>query len=242
MKMSRSLPETDLARIALLPDDHKRILLHGVKSFVPPHSFAPVRKTASALFEARASLLLELPARNWEDIEAVILKHCRNNPHWIGPNLDVAKALFAFNQRRGFPAVEWDFPFIPVGFGAKIKFWHDFYSVQDGRPVLAFIDPRLTDGLSGLGRTFMFSAMHHTVAVGDFENARLEILRFPKNKFTGEREVEVFNFDERDIVDEGVLNEAIDRTYKIWREILAERTSEVRRMASTGTDDEGFAF
>jgi hypothetical protein len=240
MKTSRSLPETDLARTALLPDDQKRILLRGVKSFVPPHSFAPVRKVAGALYEARPSLLVDLPARTWPDIEVAIRKQCKNNPHWVEPNLTVAEKLFDFNRERGFKAVEWDFPFIPVGFGAKIKFWHDFYSIQNDRPVLAFIDPRLTDGLTALGRLFMFSAMHHTVAVGDFEGARLEILRFPRNQYSGEREVEVFSFDERDVVEEAVLNEAIDRTYKIWREIVAERTEEARRQPPTGTGGGGF--
>ena len=120
-------------------------------------------------------------------------------------------------SRRG------EFREVSVGFGAKMKFWHDFYSIQDGAPVLSFVDPRLQDGLGPLGRTFVFSAMHHLIAVGDFEGARLEILRFPKNRYTGEREVEVFSFDERNVVDETVLNEAIDRTFKIWIEIIAER-------------------
>src|SRR2546430_1738166 len=83
----------------------------------------------------------------------------------------------------------------------------------------SFAPPRLQDGLGPLGRTFVFSAMHHLIAVGDFEGARLEILRFPKNRCTGQREVEVFAFDERDVVEETVLNEAIDRTFKIWVEI-----------------------
>lgn len=235
MKTPRSLPETDLARTALLPDDQKRIVLRALKSFVPPHSFGPVRKVASALYQARASLI-DLPTREWNDVDLAVRKYCRLNPHWLEPNLDVAKILFDFNQQRGFKAVEWDFPFIPVGFGAKIKFWHDFYSVQGDRPVLAFIDPRLTDGLSPLGRTFIFSAMYHTVALGDFEGARLEILRLPKNKYTGQRNVDVFTFDEYDVVEEETLNEAIDRTYKIWHEILAERSKEIRQQSPTGTD------
>jgi hypothetical protein len=240
MKMPRSLPETDLARTALLPDDQKRIILRGVKSFVPPHSFSPLRKVVAGLYAARVSLL-DLPKSTWPEIEAAIKRCCGRNVYWIEPNLAVAKLLFDFNTERDIKAVEWEFPVIPVGFGAKIKFWHDFYSIQNDVPVLSFVDPRLTDGLGIFGRTFVFSAMHHNVAIGDFEGARLEILRFPKNKYTGEREVEVFNFDERDVVDEQALNDAIDRTYKIWREILAERTEEARRTPPTGTGD-GFDF
>jgi len=240
MKISRSLPETDLARTALLPDDEKRIILRGVKSFKPPHSFGPLRKVVPALYQARASLF-DLPSRKWDDIEAAVRSYCRCNPHWIEPNLEVAKTLFEFNQARAFKAVEWDFPFIPVGFGTKIKLWHDFYSIQGDRPVLAFVDPRLTDGLSNMGRLFIFSAMHHQFAVGDFEAARFEILRFPRDRYTGERRVEVFTFNEGDAVDLITLNDAIDRTFKIWREILDERTEEMRRHPPTGTDD-GFSF
>ena len=240
MKISRSLPETDLARVALLPDDQKQIILRAVKSFVPPYSFTPLRKVAAAAYNARSSLF-DLPNRTWPDIESAIKSYCLGHSDWIEPNLIVAKALFDFNNERNVSAVEWEFREISVGFGAKMKFWHDFYSVQDGMPVLSFVDPRLQDGLGILGRTFVFSAMHHLVAVGDFEGARLEILRFPQNKFTGQREVEVFTFDERDIVEEVVLNEAIDRTFKIWREILAERTEEARRHPSTGTNN-GFSF
>jgi hypothetical protein len=68
------------------------------------------------------------------------------------------KLLSEYNEQRGIKAVEWEFPFIPVGYGAKIKFWHDFYSIQGGVPVLSFLDPRLTDGLGKFGRAFVFSA------------------------------------------------------------------------------------
>jgi len=236
MKTSRSLPETDLARAALLPDDQKRIVLRGVRSFKPPHSFGPLRKVVPALYQARASLF-DLPKRTWHDIEAAIRSYCGVNTHWVEPNLEVARALFEFNQQRGFKAVEWDFPFIPVGFGAKIKVWHDFYSVQGDRPVLAFVDPRRTDGLSKLGRLFIFSAMYHQIAVGDFEGAQFEILRFPVCPFSGKRKVEVFTFNENDVIDLATLNSTIDSTFKIWREVLSERLEEARHRPRTGTDD-----
>lgn len=241
MKTPRSLPETDLARVALLPDDQKRIVLRGVRSFVPPHSLSPLRKVAAAAYAARPSLL-ELPRCTFAEIEAAILRLCGTNSHWVEPNLSLAKLLFDYNEQRDIKAVEWEFPVIPVGYGAKIKFWHDFYSIQDDVPVLSFIDPRLTDGLGIFGRTFVFSAMHHNVAIGDFAGARLEIVRFPFNKYTGKREVEIFTFDDRDVVEEAVLNAAIDRTYRIWHEILIERTAEARRKPPTGTDDSGFGF
>jgi hypothetical protein len=234
MKIPRSLPETDLARSALLPEDQQWIILRAVRSFRPPYSFRPLREVAPAAYNARASLL-DLPTRTWPDIESALQRLCRNNSDWLEPNLAVAKLLFDFNQARMVSAVEWEFRDISVGYGTKLKFWHDFYSVQDGVPVLSFVDPRSQDGLGLWGRTFVFSAMYHLVAVGDFEGARLEILRFPKNRLTGERTVEVFTFDDRDVVGEAELNAAIDRTFTIWREVCAERVGEARRQPPTGT-------
>jgi hypothetical protein len=228
MKIARSLPETDLARVALLPDDQKRIVLRGVKSFVPPHSLSPVRQMAKALYGARAPLIADRPIA-WSDIEQAIKRLCRKNPHWLEPNLSIAKTIFHFNQERAFRAIEWEFPSVPIGFGAKIKFWHDLYSIQGEQPVLAFIDPRLSDGLTSLGRLFIFSAMYHTVAIGDFDGATLEVLRLPQEKFSKKRKVEVFKFDRRDAVDELTLNNAITRTFAIWQEVLLERTEEARR-------------
>lgn len=242
MKTPRSLPETDLARVALLPDGQKRIVLQGVKSFVPPHSLSPLRKVAGALYAARPSLF-DTPRCTFAEIDAAIRRYCGTNPHWVEPNLSLARLLFDFNEARGIKAIEWDFPIIPVGYGAKVKFWHDFYSIQDGVPVLSFLDPRLTDGLGLFGRTFVFSAMYHNIAVGDFEGAKLEIVRFPLNKLTRKREVEIFTFNEGDVVEEAILNEAIDQTYMVWNQIVSERKADTRRQPpSTGTDDGGFGF
>lgn len=64
----------------------------------------------------------------------MIRRHCGTNLHWVEPNISLASFLFEFNEQRGIKAVEWEFPTIPVGYGTKIKFWHDFYSIQDGTP------------------------------------------------------------------------------------------------------------
>src|SRR3954453_16171048 len=109
MKTPRSLPETDLARVALQPDDRKRIVLRAVRSFVPPHSLAPLRKVAGALYAARPSLF-DLPKCTWSEIDAAIRRSRGPNLHWIEPNLSLAKLLSEFNEQRGIKAVEWEFP------------------------------------------------------------------------------------------------------------------------------------
>jgi hypothetical protein len=234
MTTARLLPETDLARIALLPDNEKRIRLRRVKFAVPPHSYTPLRKAASGLFNARKSLL-ELPPCTLRDIEIAIERDCRGHPEWVEPNVTLARILFAFNADRGLVAVEKDFDSVPIGFGAKLKLWHDFYTVQGERPVMCFIDPRLNGGLTALGRQFAFSAMYHSLALGDFSEATFEIFRFPRFATADERYVRVHQFEPSELVSEDEINAAIDKTYKIWIEVLAEREEKARRHPPTGT-------
>jgi hypothetical protein len=234
MTTVRLLPETDLARIALLSDEEKRIQLRRVKYGKPPYSFAPLRKAVPGLFNARKSLF-ELPACTIRDIEAAIRKDCHGFKEWIEPNIVLARILFGFNVNRGLIAVEREFNAVPFGFGAKLKLWHDFYTVQDERPVVCFIDPRLRDGLTTLGRRFVFSAMYHNLAVADFSDVTFEILRFPKAKNSGERLIQVHKFSPSEVVSEREINEAIDKTYKMWVEVLAEREQEATRNPPTGT-------
>lgn len=105
MKTIRLLPETDLARIALLPEHQKRIELRGVKFGKPPHSLVPLRKVVPATFAAAASLF-DLPSRTWSDVEAAVIRYCNANVHWREPNLRIAKLLFDFNAKRANKAVE----------------------------------------------------------------------------------------------------------------------------------------
>jgi hypothetical protein len=164
-----------------------------------------------------------------------IERDCRGNPEWIEPNVTLARILFAFNAERGLVAVERDFDPVPIGFGPKLKLWHDFYTVQGERPIVCFIDPRLNGGLTALGRRFAFSAMYHNLALADFSEATFEILRFPKFKGADERYVRLHQFEPSEVVGEDEINTAIDRTYKIWIEVLAEREEETRRHPPTGT-------
>ena len=235
MTTVRLLPDTDLARVALLSEDEKLVQLRRVKFGVPPHSLNPLRKAVPGLFNARKSLL-ELPACTLNDVEAAIRRDCRGHPEWLDPNLTLARKLFEFNAKRALVAVERSFEPVPIGFGARLKLWHDFYTVQSERPVVSFIDPRLQNGLTALGRQFAFSAMYHNLAIGDFSEATFEILRLPRIKDSNERFVQVFQFDVSELVSEDDINQAINKTYEVWAKVLAEREEEERRRPATGTN------
>lgn len=239
MTKNRLLPETDLARIALLPDDEKLAQLRQVKLAVVPYSYTPFRNVVAGIFNTRKPLFGDLQPCSLRDIESAIEHACRNRPKWLTPNLQLARIFYAFRQQNIGSAFERTFGAVSVGFGAKLKFWNDFFYDQDGLPVVCYVDPRRPgSGLTTLGRRFAFSIMHHNLAVNDFSEAKFQIFRFPsipgsKDK---KRSVEMFEFDPVELLDENELNEAITRTYQLWHKVLEERREEARRTAAGGNN------
>lgn len=235
MKINRLLHETDLARTALLPKDEKRIQLRRIRDFVPTYSWSPFRHCLPGIFQARKSLL-DLPAVSWPDVEAAIRSKCKKYPSWLQGNLQLAQVLFDHVSKSEIKAREWTFGPLPVGHGASVKFWPDFYCVEHDQPLVVYPDPRRGHGLTRLARKFVFSTMyHHIVARSDFENALFKIVVFPVNDDDDSRAVKLYQMNEKELVDLDELTLAIQETYQMWFEILEEREREAREASKTGT-------
>ena len=236
MKKKSLLPETDLARVALLPDDLKRIQLFRIKFAKPKFTYGPVRSSVPTIFNARPDLI-QLSKETWEGIQAGIERKCVKSPDSLAPCLAIAKPLFEFAERNSFDAYHHDFNPVAIGRGAKIGMWHDFYYVENGKPVICYLDPRRrANGLeSQAARDFMFSVMHHNLAVDDFSEAQFRIFRF----LVGENDTRVlqspYSFDPSRLISAEVINKAIDSTYNMWSEILDEREEKARKNPKTGT-------
>ncbi len=236
MKKNKLLPETDLARVALLPDSQKYAELMKFRLDAKPRlSYSPFRLAASGIVNARKSLL-DLPSQNWKQIEAAIKRACKSRPDWLEGNLCLAQALYNFTQEAPREAFEKEFMPVSIGFGSKIRYWQDFYFNQNGVPAICFMDPRRSRGLNSEGRRFVFSVMQHNVALGDFSEAQFEIYRFPiVDSEESKRRVKMYTFDKSDLLSEADINKAINDTYKIWFKILEEREEEQKRTASGGS-------
>lgn len=238
---NKLLPDTDLARVALFESDKKREALRRFKGGYSTLSYKPFRDAVSGIFNARKSLFDDLPQIDWDQIEAAIKRSC-SRADWFDPNRILAEALYDYVQSASCKAVEKDFLAVPIGFGARLKLWHDFYYIQDGAPVICFMDPRRSGGLTETGRRFAFSVMHHNLAQGDFSGARFQIFQFPNADDEGKKRVaKVHDFNEADLLSETEVNAAINDTYKIWQEVLEEREQEIRRAAGGGKPG-GFGF
>jgi hypothetical protein len=228
MKIPRLLHETDLARTALLPRDLKRSKLKAIRDFVPRHSWAPFRETLPGIFQAKKSLL-GLPPVSLADVKAAITRLCKKHPNWAESNIALAELLFDYVKKSKFQSVENSFGLLPVGFGTSVKFWPDFYTIDQDRLLVHFVDPRRGNGLTAQARQFVFSTMHyHIAARADFAEAKFAAISFPFDESGLKRQVRVHEMSLDDLVEIEHLEAAIQETYEIWLEILAEREKEAR--------------
>lgn len=227
MTKKRLLPETDLARFALLSENKKRIELKKFREGYAPWSYAPFRKVIPEIFNAKDFTLSfpdSLPKCSLNQIENAITE--LSSSKGLEQNLQVTQALYNFVAEKDRPAFKKEFMPVSIGYGAKLKLWHDFYFDNDGLPVICYMDPRRGSCLTELARKFVFSVMYHNLALEDFSEAQFQIFNFPESD-NGKRRVEVHQFNKKELVDEDDINESIDHTYKIWHEILEERKKEV---------------
>jgi hypothetical protein len=189
MKINRLLHETDLARTALLSRDEKRIQLRRIRDFVPTFSWSPFKQCLPSIFQAQKSLL-DLRAVTWSDVETAIQIKCKKHPNWLEGNLQLARLMFDHVNKLDMKSREWSFGPLPIGHGAAVRFWPDFYCVEEDRPLIIYPDPRRGHGLTRLARKFVFSTMHHHIAArSDFDDALFKIAVFPINDEDGSREV-----------------------------------------------------
>lgn len=229
------LHETDLARIALLPKDQKRIELKRLREFVPRHSWTPFRSALPAIFQARKSLL-ELPRATLPEIEAGIIRSCSKHPEWIAPNLELARLVFAHTKETEVSSMEWSFGGLATGVGGSVRYWPEFYIVENDAPLVVSCDPRRGNGYNKLAHSFVFSAMYHHIARGDFADARFRIASFPVNRSEKTRSIRYVDMTPEHLIEYEKLNGAVQETYKIWFEVLEEREEEARRRRpATGT-------
>lgn len=230
------LPETDLARIAPLPRDQKYLELRRVKLGRPPYSYSPVKKNILDILNISPGPLVELARTPWEKVAAQIIRACKRSEDEIQANLRAGEGLYHYATQHNLVGRQYEFRHLAIGLSERLSYWWPMVSEIDGRPTVAFFDPRRSKKLTAIGRKFVFSAMHQHIRVPDpdFAEFRLAVAQF-KNTPTGPRPV-VMHFDDGQVLWEfDALDAMVRETYEIWREIQVERLDEkVRRGSSSG--------
>lgn len=228
MKM-RPLPDTDLARIAPLPEDMQRRSLEKMKGGFAPFSYSPFRTYYHDIFNVQPALFGPVGMTDWKVVEQNIRRKSKSDEE-CAYNLLVARGLHDYVVRERIMGRAQDFRPMQMGAGGRVSLWCPMILEVDSRPLVPFIEPRRTYGLGADGRRFAFSMMHEHIRAADEDYAEVGfgIIKFGDSD--GQRRpvtlhkddgVKLFSLDELEMM--------VATTYRIWREVLDEREADTRR-------------
>lgn len=233
MKLRR-LPETDLARIAPLSRDEKRIQLRSFNTGGGSWSYDPARAQNFNIANPRNPLAMESTAPTLKRIEKIIESACYCEPQ-KNSCIEVVQLFHDWYNRNATDAIERKIPSMGIGSLGVVRYWENFVSVINDKPTFLFLDYRRQKGLTNIGRKFVFSMIKEQVRAvdPDFSNPEALILRFPQAKGSPRRIVDHYASD-LELFDLEQLTSMIEETYDIWREVLDERRAEPPKRAAGG--------
>ena len=167
----------------------------------------------------------------WAVIETALRKKCRS-PDELAANLQVAKGLYQYANSTEILGRAQEFFPMAMGVGQKVVYWLPMVLAVEDQPLVPFIDPRRSRGLTRAGRRFAFSMMNERIRVADPDYAavRFAIFQFGDDEddvrhpvMHTDADVELFSLDE--------MESMVATTYDLWREVCEEREMEARRKA-----------
>lgn len=228
----RPLPDIDLARIAPLAPAHQRKALEQIRYGRPPFSYGPLRGCLLDIFNVQPEMFRPVGPTSWNVIEELLAKRCRT-PEERKANLQVARGLHHYATGSRILGRSQEFFPLAMSAGRKVAYWLPMVLIIDGRPLVPFIDPRRSRGLTVEARRFAFSMMHERIRAADpdFASIQFSIIQFGNvegdqrsPRFHTDDGVKLFSFDEMEAM--------VSATYDLWREVCEEREIETRREAS----------
>ncbi len=230
----RPLPDTDLARIAVLAPSLRHKALEQIRYGRPPFSYRPVRGCHLDIFNVHTEMFGPVGPTPWDVIEGRLRKTCRSGEE-LTANLQVARGLHNFAENTNIIGRSQEF--FPLAMSAmhKVKYWLPMVLVIDERPIVPFIDPRRSRGLTRAGRRFVFSVMHERIRVADpdFASVQFGIIQFENSD--GDRRAPIIHMDEgTELLSFDEMERMVAETYDLWREVCEQRIAEARR-DETGT-------
>lgn len=230
----RPLPDIDLARIAVLQPSLRQKALEQIRYGRPPLSFGPVRSCYADIFNIQSELLGPVGPTPWRVIERRLRRACRSEEE-LTANLRVARGLHEYAESTNIIGRSHEFFPFAISAMHKVRYWLPMVLVIDDQPMVPFIDPRRSRGLTTAGRRFVFSVMHERIRAADpdFNSARFGIIQFGEPD--GERRAPLIHTDEGiDLFRISEMEQMVAETYSLWRDICEEREAEQRRQG-TGT-------
>lgn len=230
----RPLPEIDLARITVLPRDDQRKPLQQIRHGRPPFSYAPFRSGYHDIFNVQPAMFGPVTPTDWAIVEANLWRKCKSDEE-LAANLRVAKGLHEFTTAALITGRAQEFFPMAMSAGRKVAYWLPMILAIDERPLVPFIDPRRSRGLTKAGKRFVFSMMHERIRAADPDYASVGFGIFQFVDTEGDVRRPILHRDDGvDLYSLDDMEGMIAATYELWREVCEVREAETRRKA-TGT-------
>lgn len=230
----RPLHDIDLARIAPLPQAQQRRQLEQIRHGRPPFSYAPLRGCFHDIFNIQPEMFGPVLPTNWAVIEATLRRKSKSADE-LKANLAVARGLHQFAINANIFGRSQEFYPLAMGAGRKVAYWLPMVLSYQDRPIIPFIDPRRSRGLTREARRFAFSMMHERTRAADPDYEGVDLAIFQFGDWADDQRNPVLH------TDQGVtlfpleqLDAMISATYDLWLEVCEEREDETRRKG-TGT-------
>lgn len=228
---TRPLPDIDLARIAPLPRDLQRRQLEQIRYGRPPFSYGPLRSSFYDIFNIQPAMFGPVKPTDWTIVQTILARKCKS-PDELVANLRVAKGLHQYVAEGEITGRAQDFFPMAMSAGRKVVYWLSMILILEDRPVVPFIDPRRSRGLTKKGRRFVFSMMHERIRAADpdYANVGLAILQFG-DVDNNIRHPVLHTDDGVELFSLGEMEEMVLATYKLWQEVCEELEVETHRKA-----------
>ncbi len=217
----RHLPETEIANLAFLPTDQKRIRLEAfIKPKRPKGSYDPFRFGYPDAVNLQSPMFPEHKVfSSWEKVRNRVISKCYGDPDLEAMNLAVARATYDFAKIRNLSAEPIEVPGVTMVPGHSYRFGAPLLLRSEDIISVAFSDLRRTNGLSVHGRRVVFSHLHERFRVNfpEFAGIDLEIWRYSN---CDSRQIVPIKYRNEPIYEYKALSDDMKETYDILDKIL----------------------
>lgn len=227
------LPETDLARVALLPEDQQLRLLRNMKRGFSPFSYAPTKAHLHDTANIRVGGLEVMPADMSREQLLRLIARASASDVEASANCEVSGLLYDWVRDGGVNVFSEDFGRLSLAPSYSVCFWMNAIFQYRGRPLAINPDFRRSSGYSPAARRFAFSAMHQRIRMlgGDFADVELAIMRFPGQP-KAPRGLKLITAAGVDLLPYDLLAEKTQATLRLWDQVCDERHAEARSAAA----------
>ncbi len=224
------LPDVELACIAPLPPEDKRLACRKIRLGVIQNTYNPVRKQLGNIFNATFGEIRDKNARPpLSEIEKYFARLRKDKEREM--NTGACRALYAFAEHNNISGYHKEFLPLQILNVKKSFYWSPYILNIDGVLSAIFLDPRRGRyKLTSSGMDFVFSAMHRQIRLAhpeDFGEVALGIIQLGEIGKT-ERFAEIHFLKGQQLYEDDHLYEMALEAYIIWGEELERRFKERR--------------